>query len=163
MNQGIVQKHYHNEKWNSTSEIRSRLTHRHTHAHTHITTSELNHRIAYVLKHIKCFMTHICGQDGFKDGLRLDAAAAAKLLSRVWLFATPWMAAHQAPPSMGFSRHEYWSGCHCLLHGLDVDSSNGDRFQKFVNIFSVLYFGAIGIGHKCTSQKYILAICLKNR
>ena len=27
-----------------------------------------------------------------------------QLLSRVWLFATPWTAAHQAPPSMGFSR-----------------------------------------------------------
>ena len=26
------------------------------------------------------------------------------------LFATPWTAAHQAPPSMGFSRQEYWSG-----------------------------------------------------
>jgi len=24
-------------------------------------------------------------------------------------FATPWTAAHQAPPSMGFSRQEYWS------------------------------------------------------
>ena len=33
-----------------------------------------------------------------------------KSLSRVWLLATPWTAAHQAPPSMGFSRHEYWSG-----------------------------------------------------
>ena len=33
-----------------------------------------------------------------------------KLLSRVWLFATPWTAAHQAPPSMGFSRQKYWSG-----------------------------------------------------
>ena len=33
-----------------------------------------------------------------------------KLLSRVWLLATPWTAAHQAPPSMGFSRQEYWSG-----------------------------------------------------
>ena len=31
-------------------------------------------------------------------------------LSRVWLFATPWTAAYQAPPSMGFSRQEYWSG-----------------------------------------------------
>ena len=30
--------------------------------------------------------------------------------SRVQLFATPWTAAHQAPPSMGFSRQEYWSG-----------------------------------------------------
>ena len=33
-----------------------------------------------------------------------------KSLSRVQLSATPWTAAHQAPPSMGFSRQEYWSG-----------------------------------------------------
>ena len=33
-----------------------------------------------------------------------------KSFSRVQLFATPWTAAHQAPPSMGFSRQEYWSG-----------------------------------------------------
>ena len=33
-----------------------------------------------------------------------------KSLSRVRLLATPWTAAHQAPPSMGFSRKEYWSG-----------------------------------------------------
>ena len=33
-----------------------------------------------------------------------------KSLSRVWLFVTPWTAAHQAPPSMGLSRQEYWSG-----------------------------------------------------
>ena len=33
-----------------------------------------------------------------------------KLLSRVWLLATPWSAAYQAPPSMVFSRQEYWSG-----------------------------------------------------
>ena len=30
--------------------------------------------------------------------------------SRVRLLATPWTAAHQAPPSMEFSRQEYWSG-----------------------------------------------------
>ena len=30
--------------------------------------------------------------------------------SRVQLCATPWMAAHQVPPSLGFSRQEYWSG-----------------------------------------------------
>ena len=38
-----------------------------------------------------------------------------KSLSRVWLLATPCTVTHQAPPSMGFSRQEYWSGCHCLL------------------------------------------------
>ena len=33
-----------------------------------------------------------------------------KSLSRVRLLVTPWTAAHQAPPFMGFSRQEYWSG-----------------------------------------------------
>ena len=33
-----------------------------------------------------------------------------KSLSRVWLLATPGTAAYQAPPPMGFSRQEYWSG-----------------------------------------------------
>ena len=33
-----------------------------------------------------------------------------KSLSCVRLFATPWTVAYQAPPSMGFSRQEYWSG-----------------------------------------------------
>ena len=33
-----------------------------------------------------------------------------KLLSHVQLLATPWTAAYQAPPPMGFSRQEYWSG-----------------------------------------------------
>ena len=33
-----------------------------------------------------------------------------KSLSRIRLVATPWTAAYQAPPAMGFSRQEYWSG-----------------------------------------------------
>ena len=33
-----------------------------------------------------------------------------KSLSCVRLFGTPWTAAYQAPPSMGFSKQEYWSG-----------------------------------------------------
>ena len=38
-----------------------------------------------------------------------------KSLSCVRLLVTPWTAAHQIPPSMGFSRQEYGVGCHCLL------------------------------------------------
>ena len=34
----------------------------------------------------------------------------AKSLSRVQLLGTPWTVAHQTPPSMEFSRQEYWSG-----------------------------------------------------
>ena len=43
-----------------------------------------------------------------------------KLLSRVWLLATPWAAAYQAPLSMGFSRQEYWSGV--PLSSLEVET-----------------------------------------
>ena len=38
------------------------------------------------------------------------AAAAAKSLQSCPTLRNSWTAAHQAPPSMGFSRQEYWSG-----------------------------------------------------
>ena len=41
----------------------------------------------------------------------------AKSLSRVQLFGTPWIAANQAPLSMGVSRQEYWSGLPFLPPG----------------------------------------------
>ena len=41
----------------------------------------------------------------------------AQSLSHVWLFVTLWSVACQAPPSMGFPRQEYSSGCHFLLQG----------------------------------------------
>ena len=48
------------------------------------------------------------------DAISLSSAwkwkVKVKSLSRVWLFTTPWTAAHQAPPFMGFSRQEHWSG-----------------------------------------------------
>ena len=45
-------------------------------------------------------------------------------LRYIRLFVTPWTVACQAPLSMGFSREEYWSGCHFLLQG---SSWPGDR------------------------------------
>ena len=48
----------------------------------------------------KCNHVHVC---------------MLRCFSRVQLFAIPWTVAHQAPLSMGFSRQEYWSGCHVLL------------------------------------------------
>ena len=42
--------------------------------------------------------------------------------SHVWLFATPWTVAHQAPLSMGLSRKEYWSGLPCPPPGGLPDS-----------------------------------------
>ena len=45
----------------------------------------------------------------------LCAMCYGYLLSRVQLFATPSVVAHQPPLSMGFFRQEYWTGLHALL------------------------------------------------
>ena len=45
-----------------------------------------------------------------------------KLLSHVRLLATPWTAAYQAPPSVGFSRQEYWSGVPLPSPIIHIDS-----------------------------------------
>ena len=42
--------------------------------------------------------------------IKWDWRECCSSLSRVWLFATPWIAAHQAPLSVGFPRQEYSSG-----------------------------------------------------
>ena len=56
-----------------------------------------------------------------------------KLLSRIRLFATPWTAAYQASPSMGFSRQGYWSG-------MPSPSPIGDSFLlAFVEKMMVWY------------------------
>ena len=56
-----------------------------------------------------------------------------KLLSRLWLLATPWTAAYQAPPSMGFSKQEYWSGV--PLPSLNNSISNNHKIQPYLLIF----------------------------
>ena len=45
--------------------------------------------------------------------LSLTSVSSVQSLSRVWLSATPWTAACQAPLTMGFSRQEYWSRLPC--------------------------------------------------
>ena len=69
-----------------------------------------------------------------------------KSLSRVRLFATPWTAAYQAPPSMGFSRQEYWSGLPlpspvCTIRTQQMPSFPGDIFLEFFfkKIFEMIY------------------------
>ena len=46
----------------------------------------------------------------FSNACKGKVKVKMKSLSHVWLLATPWTAAHQAPLSMGFSKQEYWSG-----------------------------------------------------
>ena len=53
-----------------------------------------------------------------------------KSLSHVWLLVTPWTAAHQAPPPMGFSRQEYWSGVPLPSHrNLNLELINSQNFR----------------------------------
>ena len=51
-----------------------------------------------------------------------------KSLSRVQFLVTPWTTAYQAPPSMGFSRQEYWSG-------VPLPSPNVLFRHKWINLF----------------------------
>ena len=66
--------------------------------------------------------------------------AKAKSFSRVQLFAAPWIAAYQAPPSMGFSRQEYWIG-------VPLPSPNMQSLSKFQGMF-----------HKTEKKKKILQL-----
>ena len=55
-----------------------------------------------------------------------------KSLSRVRLFATPWTVAHQAPPSMGFSGQEYWSGLPFPSPGEGNEGANKLTGAKYI-------------------------------
>ena len=60
---------------------------------------------------ILVFHSDICAYDRREIFLKLSLLLLLlSHFSRVWLCATLWTAAHQAPPSLGFSRHEHWSG-----------------------------------------------------
>ena len=74
--------------------------------------------------------------------LALWVKVKVKSLSHVWLFATPWTAAYQASPSMGFSRPDYWSG-------LSLPSPNSSSLSnleqitypcRFLKALLALYF-----------------------
>ena len=56
-----------------------------------------------------------------------------KSLSHVRLLATPWTAAYQAPPSMGFSKQEYWSGM--PLPSLIMVSSTAQMEYVWVHVY----------------------------
>ena len=70
------------------------------------------HALVYfqiIIKHL--YHTWTSGHNSIKAGMTFVLTKVkVKLLSRVRFFATPWTVAYQAPPSMGFSRQECWSG-----------------------------------------------------
>ena len=59
---------------------------------------------------VSTFLQYLPWSDGTRRHDLRCLNCEVKLLSCVWLFATLWTVACQAPPSMGFSRQEYWSG-----------------------------------------------------
>ena len=78
---------------------------------------------------------------GKNDGVGrhfLLQSVKVKSFNCVWLFATPWTAAYQVPPSMGFSRQEYWSG-------LPLPSllSIANEFPELFFIWKSIYFSFI--------------------
>ena len=83
-----------------------------------------------------------------------------KSLSRVWLlFATPWTAASQAPPSLGFSKQEYWSGMPLpspwtIVHGVTKSQTGLSDFH------SILISAHINYAHFNVLQSYFLRFIL---
>ena len=66
-------------------------------------THKTNHPISLSLMQNLNLVTYHCW-------VRNLVKVKVKSFNHVWLFATPWTVAYQAPPSMGFSRQECWSG-----------------------------------------------------
>ena len=62
-----------------------------------------------------------------------------KFLSRVQLLTTPWTAAYQGPPSMGFSRQEYWSGVPLPPPGIYPEETKIERDTCIPLFFAALF------------------------
>ena len=83
-----------------------------------------------------------------------------QLLSRVRLFAAPWTAAYQAPPPMGFSRQEYWSGVPLPSPMTNLDSilkSRDITLLKKVHLVKAIVFPVVMCG--CESWTVKKAEC----
>ena len=65
---------------------------------------------AFLIIEISEFNRLITWLLSFKSYESCQGFSSVQSLSHVWLFTTPWTATYQAPPCMGFSRQEYWSG-----------------------------------------------------
>ena len=79
-----------------------------------------------------------------------------KSLSCVWLLATPWTAAYQAPPSMGFSRQEYWSGVPLPSRMTNPDSTFKSRditLVTRVRLVKAMVFPVVMYGCKSWTKK----------
>ena len=103
--------------------------------------------------------------------------------SCIWLLATPWTAAYQAPLSMGFSRQEHWSGlpltaawglhpvCHPFLYSPATENGlyliflilcpEFTFFKHFINLFGctgslLQHVGSLVVAHKLLVETWDL-------
>ena len=60
----------------------------------------------------------------------------------------PWTVICQAPLSMGFSRQEYWSGCHSILQGIFPTQGSNPRLLCLLHCKQILYPLNHGGSHK---------------
>ena len=84
-----------------------------------------------------------------------------KLLSRVRVLATPWTAVHQAPPSMGFSRQEYWSGVPLHTHSHTILGRVSWLYSQSLLVLNFKYISVycqsqtpFPQGYVCSWRKY---------
>ena len=71
-----------------------------------------------------------------------ETISEVKSLTRVQLFGTPWTVAHQAPPSMEFSRQEYWSELP-FPSGRGREADNKEATSKWARVYN---------GEKCCAE-----------
>ena len=82
-----------------------------------------------------------------------------KSLSRVQLLAIPWIAAYQAPPSMEFSRQEYWSVVPLSSPLYSILKSRDITFPTKVSIVKVTVMYCPIVTYGCESQTIRKAEC----
>ena len=78
-------------------------------------------------------------QARFFRQVSIQRKVKVKSLSLVWLFVTPCTVAHQAPPSMEFSRPEYWRGLPFPSPG-DLPDPGGPGLITWVLVWQKFYY-----------------------
>ena len=81
--------------------------------------------------------------------------SSVQSLSRVWLLETPWTAAYQAPPPMGFSRQEYWSGMPLPSPRGKLEVVKQEMARLNINILAISKLKCTGMGEFNSNDRYI--------
>ena len=136
---------------------------------------------------LRICMCHLVNQYPFAYKDIVFELKHARVLSRVWLFATPWTIARQAPLSTRFSRQEYWSGLpfptsgdlpnpgiklqshvsyigrQVLYHQRHLGSSKSIDVDRWTDGQTIRNFSWVGQGRCMIKCREILHRCCKER